>query len=277
MTGKAERAGRDTAALRLAAAPVGPRVRRFWHGGDAGVRLASLLVFVVLWHVLAVVLQSNSLPLPLTVFGRVVDETLSLAMPYHLGITLTRVVIAFAAAMVIGTVIGIAMGHWRKLDLFLDGWLVLGLNVPALVTIILCYVWFGLNDTAAIIAVAINKIPTVIVTVREGARAVDPRLMQVASAYRLPRWRTLSRVYLPQLYPYLMAAARTGLSLIWKIVLVVELLGRSNGIGFQLNVFFQFFDIAGILAYTLVFAAIVLVVEAFVLRPLERRLTRWRG
>lgn len=240
-------------------------------------RLASLLVFVVLWHVLAVVLQSNSLPLPLTVFGRVVDETVSLVMPYHLGITLSRVVISFGAAMVIGTVIGIAMGHWRKLDLFLDGWLVLGLNIPALVTIILCYVWFGLNDTAAIIAVAINKIPTVIVTVREGARAIDPRLMQVAHAYRLPRWRTLSRVYLPQLYPYLMAAARTGLSLIWKIVLVVELLGRSNGIGFQLNVFFQFFDIAGILAYTLVFAAIVLVVEALVLRPLERRLTRWRG
>ena len=47
--------------------------------------------------------------------------------------------------------------------------------------------------------------------------------------------------------------------------------------GFQLNLFFQFFDIAGILAYTLVFAAIVLIVEAAGLRPLERRLTRWRG
>jgi NitT/TauT family transport system permease protein len=169
------------------------------------------------------------------------------------------------------------MGRWRTLDTLLDGWLVLGLNIPALVTIILCYVWFGLNDAAAILAVAVNKIPTVVVTVREGARAVDRNLMQVARAYRLSRWTTLSRVYLPQLYPYLMAAARAGLSLIWKIVLVVELLGRSNGVGFQLNVFFQFFDIAGILAYTLVFAAVVLLVEALLLRPLERRLTRWRG
>ena len=110
----------------------------------------------------------------------------------------------------------------------------------------------------------------------EGARAIDSSLMQVAHAYRLTRWPTFSRVYLPQLYPYLMAAARTGLSLIWKIVLVVELLGRSNGIGFQLNVFFQLFDIAGILAYTLVFASIVLLVEALFMRPLERRLTGWR-
>jgi NitT/TauT family transport system permease protein len=249
-----------------------PPARRF----DSGLRILSLLVFLLLWHVAAALLQSSTLPSPGLVFARVVEETATLVLPYHLGITLSRVVISFALAMVIGTAIGIAMGHWRRLDLFLDGWLVLGLNIPALVTIILCYVWFGLTDTAAIVAVAINKIPTVVVTVREGARAIDHRLMEVAHAYRLTRWRTFTRVYVPQLVPYLMAAARSGLSLIWKIVLVVELLGRSNGIGFQLNVFFQFFDIAGILAYTLVFAAIVLLVEALLLRPLERRLTRWR-
>lgn len=244
---------------------------------DTGLRAASLLAFVVVWHLASQWAQSSTLPAPLTVLARVWDETVSMVLPGHLAITLWRVAVAFFAAMLIGTVIGIAMGRWRKVDVFFDAWLVLGLNIPALVTIILCYVWFGLNDWAAITAVAINKIPTVIVTVREGARAVDPRLMQVARAYRLSRFTTLTRVYLPQLVPYLMAAARSGLSLIWKIVLVVELLGRSNGIGFQLNVFFQFFDITGILAYTLVFAAIVLTIEAYVLRPLERRLTGWRN
>ncbi|ATE62661.1 ABC transporter permease [Thauera sinica] len=246
-------------------------------GGGAGLRLASIVVFLLSWQLAAAVLQSATLPTPGAVFQRLLAEVASFALPRHLGITLSRVGVSFLLAMAIGTVIGIAMGQWRRLDMFLDTWLVLGLNIPALVTIILCYVWFGLNDWAAIVAVAINKIPTVVVTVREGARAVDPHLMQVAAAYRLPRWRTLGRVYLPQLHPYLMAAARAGLSLIWKIVLVVELLGRSNGIGFQLNVFFQFFDIAGILAYTLVFAAVVLLIEALLLRPLERRLTAWRG
>jgi NitT/TauT family transport system permease protein len=267
----------DTAMLPLSASREEARLKPWRPLGDAWVRLASLLAFLALWQFVAWLLESPSLPAPAVVFGRVIDETLSLVLPWHLAITLWRVTVSFLLAMAIGTVIGIAMGRWRTLDLLLDGWLVLGLNIPALVTIILCYVWFGLNDAAAIVAVALNKIPTVVVTVREGARAIDRSLMQVAHAYRLPRWRTLSRVYLPQLYPYLMAAARTGLSLIWKIVLVVELLGRSNGIGFQLNMFFQFFDIAGILAYTLVFAAIVLIVEAAGLRPLERRLTRWRG
>jgi NitT/TauT family transport system permease protein len=162
------------------------------------------------------------------------------------------------------------------MDTFFDGWLVLGLNIPALVIIILCYIWFGLTEVAVVVAVAINKIPLVVVTVREGARAVDRELLQVAQVYRLPRARILFKTYLPQLYPYLMAAARSGLSLIWKIVLVVELLGRSNGVGFQLHSFFQFFDIASILAYTLAFVGVILFFEMAVLRPLELRLTRWR-
>lgn len=267
----------DAGVLPIARLQKGALVSALLPRGDGWVRLVSLLAFLALWQLVAWLLNSNSLPEPAVVFARVVDETRSLVLPFHLGITLSRVAVSFMLALAIGTAIGIAMGRWRQLDLLLDGWLVLGLNIPALVTIILCYVWFGLNDTAAIVAVAVNKIPTVVVMVREGARAIDRGLMQVAQAYRLPRWRTFTQVYLPQLYPYVMAAARSGLSLIWKIVLVVELLGRSNGIGFQLNMFFQFFDIAGILAYTLVFAAIVLVVEAAGLRPLERRLTRWRG
>ncbi len=105
---------------------------------------------------------------------------------------------------------------------------------------------------------------------------MDRHLMEVAEVYRLSRGDTFTKVYMPQLYPYLMAAARNGLALIWKIVLVVELLGRSDGVGFQLGTFFQFFDIRGILAYTFAFAAVVLGVEALLMRPLERRLSRWR-
>jgi NitT/TauT family transport system permease protein len=59
-------------------------------------------------------------------------------------------------------------------------------------------------------------------------------------------------------------------------VLVVELLGRSDGVGFQLGVFFQFFDITSILAYSFAFIAVVMGIELFVLAPLDRRLSAWR-
>ena len=158
----------------------------------------------------------------------------------------------------------------------MDTLLIIGLNIPALVTIIICYIWFGLTDTAALLAVIINKVPTVIVTVREGARTVDQKYMQIAQVYKVSKFETITKVYLPQIYPYIMASARTGLSLIWKIVLVVELLGRSDGMGFQLSMFFQFFDITSIMAYSSAFIIVILLIETYILRPLERKVNSWR-
>ncbi|MES9847393.1 MAG: ABC transporter permease subunit, partial [Candidatus Thiodiazotropha sp.] len=180
-------------------------------------------------------------------------------------------------AMLAGIVVGFLMGRYPLVDTILDGVLIMGLNIPALVIIILCYVWFGLVEAAAVAAVAINKMPLVAVTVREGVRAIDHQLLQVGEVFRVPLLRSLFRIYMPQLYPYLITAARSGLSLIWKIVLVVELLGRSDGVGFQLSTFFQFFDITSILAYTLAFVLVIYSIESLLMRPLENYLSRWRS
>ena len=240
-------------------------------------RLLVIAGFVLLWQVLAWWLQSRALPGPLAVVGTLLEQLFNGQLLFHLGVTLLRVIASFVLAMLVGVALGILMGSRQLWNELLDVLIILALNIPALVTIILCYIWLGLGETAAVLAVALNKIPTVVVTVREGARAVDQDLLQVAQVYRLDRWQTFSKVYLPQLYPYLFASARNGLALIWKIVLVVELLGRSNGVGFQLGNYFHFFDIKGILAYTLAFALIVLALEKWGLRPLERHLNRWRA
>ena len=59
-------------------------------------------------------------------------------------------------------------------------------------------------------------------------------------------------------------------------MLVVELLGRSNGVGFQIGLHFQLFDVTGILAYALAFIAVVQLIEWTILQPLERHVSRWR-
>jgi NitT/TauT family transport system permease protein len=116
----------------------------------------------------------------------------------------------------------------------------------------------------------------VVVTVREGTRALDRDYLEMAESFSLSRRKILFDVVLPQLYPFIAASARTGLALIWKIVLVAELLGRSNGVGFQLNLFFQLFDIAAILAYAFAFILVMQAAEVFLLQPVERRINRWR-
>ena len=239
-------------------------------------RIGAIVVLLLLWHGAALLLQDEILPSPLAVLSRLGETLASGELPEHMGMTLLRVFAAFAIALGVGSLIGILMGRSRRLNAALDALLVLGLNLPALVVIFLCYIWFGLTEAAAILAVAINKIPNTAVTLREGARAIDNELMEVARVFRLSRRQTLFKVFLPQLYPYLMAAARSGLALVWKIVLVVELLGRSDGVGFMLGTYFQYFDIAGILAYAITFAAIIMLIELLLLDRLDRKLDRWR-
>ena len=195
---------------------------------------------------------------------------------FHLGMTLMRVAAAFVVAMVIGSAIGIFLGMRPGADQFLDPWLILLLNIPALVVIVLAYIWFGLNEAAAIGAVAVNKIPNVVVTLREGARSLNPEYAEMGQVYRFGWFKRLWHIVLPQLQPFFAAATRSGIALIWKIVLIVELLGRSNGVGFQIHLYFQLFDVATILAYTLAFVFVMLLVEYLLLQPLDKRANRWR-
>jgi NitT/TauT family transport system permease protein len=236
----------------------------------------SLIGLIAVWYATAALLDSRVLPGPERVLAALEVAARQGDLFFHIGWTLGRVAAAFTLAMAIGLAIGIVMGRSPLINRMFDSWLILFLNVPALVVIILCYVWFGLTELAAITAVAINKIPNVAVTIREGARSLETDYFEMGQSFRLGRWSVLCHIVLPQLSPFIFAAARSGLALIWKIVLVVELLGRSNGVGFQLHLFFQLFDVASIFAYTIAFVLIIQVIELGILQPLERRVTRWR-
>lgn len=113
--------------------------------GRLPAHILSLLVLIVIWEAAALFTGSRLLPGPGAVALRLADEVIEGGLLFHLAATLGRVAASFAIAMAIGTALGIAMGRITLLDRFLDGWLVLFLNVPALVTIILAYVWFGLT------------------------------------------------------------------------------------------------------------------------------------
>jgi NitT/TauT family transport system permease protein len=239
-------------------------------------RLVSLLVMIAAWYVGSAIGNPRTFPGPHAVALAMWTEMLSGALLFNLAVTLVRVALSFAVAMAIGTALGIWMGRSRLADDVIDPWLVVLLNLPALVIIVLAYVWGGLNEAAGIVAVVLNKLPNATVTVREGARSLDRQLDEMAQVFRMSRWVRLRHVVIPQLAPYLAAATRSGLSLVWKIVLIVELLGRPDGVGAEIYTAFQNFDITRILAYSIAFVLVMLAIEAFLVQPLERFVSRWR-
>ena len=238
--------------------------------------VGSLAALAFLWQIIAELLQNRYLPTPVAVFDVLLREAENGELWKHTSATLLRVFFAFVISMFIGTAIGLLLGRYKTADRFFDAWLIFFLNLPALVIIVLCYIWFGLTEVAAITAVAINKIPNVAVTMREGARSLSKDLSEMAHIYRFGWWKTLRHVTLPQLAPFFAAASRSGLALVWKIVLVVEAFGRSDGVGHQLNIAFQLFDVPMILSYALAFIVVVQVIELAILQPLIARANKWR-
>ena len=246
-------------------------------GSQVVSRGASFGALLLLWVVAALLSDDITvLPAPWDLVPMFLRELGNGELAYHLSATLLRVLAAFFLAMTLGLAIGYLMGSRPKVDQWLDTWLVFFLNLPALVLIVLCYLWIGLNEMAAILAVTLNKVPNVVTVIREGARALDRDVAAMARVYRMSPWQTFRHVLLPQLAPFIAGAARSGIAVIWKIVLVVEFLGRSNGVGFQIHLYFQLFEVGYVLVYALSFIAVMLLVEMLFLQPWERRVNRWR-
>jgi NitT/TauT family transport system permease protein len=225
---------------------------------------------------LALHFANRLFPTPVDVAGHIWVLATTSALVPDFAKTLGRAVIAFIASMVIGMAIGIVLGRVRWLDRLFAGWVVVGLNLPSIVVAIVLYIWLGLTEFALILAVMCNKVPLVVTTIREGVKNLSADYDELARAFRMPLARRLRLIYVPQLMPFVLAASRTGLSLIWKIVLVFEVLGSDGGVGFRINTFFQFFDMEGIASYTVVFIAVVLILEYGLMRPLEKRVLGWR-
>lgn len=238
---------------------------------------ASVALLGVIWAAAAWITADRTLlPYPAEVASIFWAELRSGEIWFHLSATLLRVIGAFVLAMSIGCALGIFAGRKPAFNAWADPWIIIFLNLPALVTIVLCYLWIGLNEVAAIVAVAANKIPMITVMMREGARALNPALDDMAQAFQMPRLKTWRHVIAPQLAPHFAASARSGLALIWKIVLVVEFLGRSNGIGFQIHLFFQLFEVGHILAYAFSFILVMLLIEYLIVQPWEKSASKWR-
>ncbi|MDZ7799297.1 MAG: ABC transporter permease subunit [Trueperaceae bacterium] len=228
------------------------------------------------WIVAATALPSELMPGPVATVEFIAREFERGTMLNHLWATARRVVIAFGAGMIIGVAVGAAMGISWWIDRLLQGWLIAGLTIPRIILFVMAYLIFGLSDSAAINALIVTILPTIVVQVREGTRAIDDKLVEMARAYRRPRVTIWRKVILPQLMPYIIGVARSSLSLAWKMVVLAELLGRTNGVGYQISFYFQMFNMTGILAYGLTMMIILAFIDLVLLGAVQRSAFKWR-
>jgi NitT/TauT family transport system permease protein len=245
-------------------------------GGDRWLQLVSIGLLIALWYAVALIPAKSVFPPPHVVLQYLAEDLRSWAIWSHLLATLSRIVFGFSLAMAIAVPAGILLGFSNLAQRLFGPWVLIGLMTPSLVFIILVYTSMGLNDFAAVVAAALTVVPVLVINIWESAKAVDFKLVQMARVFKLSTLNIVRKIVLPQLAPPLMASARFGLGLAWKMVLFVELLGRSNGIGYQIEYYYQLFNMGRVLEYTVFFVGIMLIIEVLILGGIERRLFRWR-
>jgi NitT/TauT family transport system permease protein len=246
------------------------RARWFW-------RLTGYVVFFAIWQFTsAYMVQDFILPPPLTIAEEMWSIITSDQLLVHFGATLKVIAIGFSIAFVIGTVIGIAMGTSRWWEGFLGDWVMLTLTTPGLVFALVCAMIFGLSGTGPVVAVIVTAYSYIAVNVVEGVKAAPKDLNDMARAFKAPRARILRHVLLPHLAPFFFTAARYGFSVSWKIATLIEVIVGTEGIGFMMRREFQEFNMAGFLAWVLLFFAFALFLERGVLQRQMNRFYRWR-
>jgi len=247
-----------------------------WLHSERAISMASVLCLLAIWYAGTLVLPSNILPAPHTVVRAIGELVQGRELWSDIAVSLSRIAAAFALGFGIASMLGFAMATSARAGAFFRIWIVCGITVPSIVTILTIYLIVGMNERAAVLGAALTVVPFLAINIREGVKSIDTRLISMGRVFRAGRWQMLRAVILPQVAPMLLASARFGLGLVWKMVLFVELLGRSDGVGYRIEHFFQLFDMTSVLAYALSFLFVMLAIEIGIFGVIERRVFRWR-
>jgi NitT/TauT family transport system permease protein len=243
---------------------------------DNGLRIASILALLFIWWLLSLIFPPTMVPKPWDTFvevGAIVDSG---DLFVEMGNTLRRVLVGFALAMIVSIPLGVFMGTLRSMESFFEPPVVLGLTMPGLIWAVLAIMFFGLTETSAYAAVAVTILPMLTISIWQGTKSIDKDLIDMSQVFHAGPWSKIVDVILPQLISHILAAIRYGLGLAWKVVVVVEMFGFSNGVGYRVVRGFNTFSMKAVLAWTITFLVVMIVIEFGMIGWLERSVTRWR-
>ncbi len=240
------------------------------------IRASSVAAILIVWWVVSFFSPAAFIPGPYIVLAEVVKIFASGEFFVNMSHTLIRVIVGFVGAFLVSIVIGMLMGVNRNVEQFFEVEVLVGLTIPGLAWAMITLLWFGITEMAAISAIFLIVLPMITVNMWEGTKALDKEIVEMGMAFRASKGMLVRDVVLPQLVPYIFASIRFGFALAWKVVVLAEMLGQNTGIGYKVNESFGLFSMEGVLAWTISFTIIMIILEFGLVKLLERRATRWR-
>ncbi len=231
------------------------------------------------WGLLSAI-NSQYFPSPVTIavlaVELVVEGDVRHSAAYHIGVTFGRVLLATAISLSLAVGIGVAMYLNESVAKAVEAWLPIWMTPPDVVVILIVMVIFGFTTPSIVIAVSFVCTPFALVSIWEGLQDITPELVEMGETFDAGPGMMWRFVYLPYVGSYIFASLRNLFGMTWKVAVIGEVFGITNGVGARIRYWFLQSNIEEVVAYTALFTIVVLFIEYGVLRPVEERAFKWR-
>ena len=219
---------------------------------------ASFLLVVVVWQIMSYFFPPFLVPSVPRVAGQVWEIITERGMLLSAGATFTRIIVGLSLSFLVGFLLGLSMALYRPAaDLLLPIIHVIQ-GVPSLSWVIIAVIWFKDMESRALFVLLASGLPNFSIQIHDAVRDISRELWEMVQALRPTRSQMLRHMILPAIVPEIFTA--------WKVNL---------GIGYQLRLSQDLFNMAAVVAWTLALVLFAVVGEQM-LAVLERRLLRWR-
>lgn len=238
--------------------------------------VAPFILLAAVWELASLGLPRFLFPSLLDVFRRTVEIFQTQAQFAHVLATVGRIMAGLVGAFVIGTVLAFLMARSRTVETFFSPILNFFQGIPALSWVVFAIIWFKGIEPRILFIMIVTALPAFTFQVLGALRGMSKDLFEMVLSFRPTRGKMLRTMILPSILPDILTAWKVNLGNSSRVVVVAELVGATGGVGYELLLQQQIFDMAGALAWTLQLVLFVLVAQQ-ILTAIERYAFRYRG
>lgn len=230
-------------------------------GWRAAMAVAPFLLLAALW-------QSASLVFPPFLFPPIKDvvfRTLEILFTWTFLLdvlyTVLRVLYGLFGAFVIGAVLALLMHRSRIFDRLASPILTFFQGIPALSWVVFAIIWFHGTEPRIFFIMVTTTLPAFTFQILDALRGIARDLAEMVLSFRPTRWKMFKKMIFPAILPDILTAWKVNIGNASRVVVVAELVGATGGVGYQLLLQQQLFDMAGAMAWTMQLVLFVLLVQ----------------
>ncbi|MDQ7820946.1 MAG: 1,4-dihydroxy-2-naphthoate octaprenyltransferase [Armatimonadota bacterium] len=237
----------------------------------------SPLAFLALWELASRtgLADPRFIPPPSSVARTVATLASTGELAFHVGVSVRRILVGFAAGALPAVILGLAMGLWPPVRAALMPLVASLYPIPKIAVYPLIIVYLGIGEASKVTIVAVSIFFLVLLNTMAGVVGLDRAYFQIARAYGASGWRLFTTVALPGALPQIFTGLKLGMGFALIVIVGAELLGSDAGIGFVIWRSYQIFAVDTMFAGLLVTAILGWAATA-ALDWLERMALPWR-